>query len=77
MRLKYTQCRSISPQQVQHLDSSSAETIADSIVLLRDENDRLRKIVESLSVETENIQRALSPAKPRHWWPSSHLKALL
>jgi len=77
MRLKYPQRRSVSPQQVQHLDSCSVENIADSIVLLRNENDRLRKIAESLSVETQNIERSMSPTKSASWWHSPRLKALL
>jgi hypothetical protein len=74
MRLKCTQRPSAPPP---HLDSGSVESIADSILLLKDENDRLRKIAESLSVETENIQRSLSPAKSTPWWHSPRLKALL
>lgn len=39
------------------------DSIADSITLLKDENDRLRKMAASLSVEAEDIRRSLSPAK--------------
>jgi hypothetical protein len=63
MRLKFTQRPSDYPPKIQHLDSSrvenvsdSPESIADSILLLRDENDRLRKMAASLSVEAENIR---------------------
>jgi len=63
--------------QTEHLDLNSAETIEDSIALLRDENDRLRKMAASLSMETEDIRRTLSPAESTAWWPSSHLKAFL
>jgi hypothetical protein len=70
MRLKFTQRPSDFPPQFQHPDLSSvenvpdsAESIADSIMLLRDENDRLRKMAASLSMEAENIRRSLSPTK--------------
>ncbi|WP_439924305.1 hypothetical protein [Nitrobacter sp. JJSN] len=70
MRLKLAQSPSDYPPQIQHQDLSSfedlpdsAESIADSIVLLRDENDRLRKMVASLSGEAENIRQSLSPTK--------------
>lgn len=70
MRLKLAQRPSDYPPQIQHQDLSSfadlpdsVESIADSIVLLRDENDRLRKMVASLSVEAENIRQSLSPTK--------------
>ncbi len=76
MRLKFTQRPSDYPPQIRHLDLSDAEDIADSIALLRDENDKLRKIAASLSVETENIRRSLAPAKSTPWWLSSRLKAL-
>jgi hypothetical protein len=61
MRVRLTQGPSGSQAQIQHLDLSSAEDIADSIALLREENDRLRKMAASLSVETEDIRRSLSP----------------
>jgi hypothetical protein len=41
----------------------TVENLADSIVLLRDENDRLRKMAASLNVEAENIRQSLSPTK--------------
>ncbi len=66
MRVRLTQGLTQDPSgnqaQFQHLDLSSAEDIADSIVLLRQENDRLRKMAASLSMETERIRRSLSPA---------------
>ena len=61
--------------QTQHLGLSSAENIADSIVLLREENDRLRNMAASLRMETEEIRRSLSPAASLV--PASHLKAFL
>jgi hypothetical protein len=70
MRLKLTQCSSDYAPQIQQADLSSVEnipdspeSIADTIVLLRDENDRLRKMAASLSVEAENIRRSLSSSK--------------
>lgn len=61
MRVRLTQGPSGNQSQVQHLDLSSAENVADSIALLREENDRLRKMAESLSTEIEDIQRSLAP----------------
>jgi hypothetical protein len=70
MRPKFTHRPSDYPLQFRHPDLSSfedvpdsPESIADSITLLRDENDRLRKMAASLSVEAENIRRSLSPTK--------------
>lgn len=70
MRLKFTQHVSDYLPQIQHADLSSVEdipdsvdSIADSIILLKDENDRLRKMAASLSVEAEDIRRSLSPTK--------------
>jgi hypothetical protein len=66
MRVRLTQGLTQGPSgnqaQFRHLDSSGAESIADSIVLLREENDRLRSMAVSLSMETEEIRRSLSPA---------------
>ncbi|RZN35167.1 hypothetical protein CWO90_04325 [Bradyrhizobium sp. Leo121] len=62
--------------QIQHLDLSSAENMADSIALLRDENDRLRRMVALLSAETEYIRRSLSSSVSTHWRSSSRLRAL-
>jgi hypothetical protein len=62
MRVRLTQGPSGNQAQIQHLDLSSAEDIADTIALLREENDRLRKMAASLSIETEDIRRSLSPA---------------
>jgi hypothetical protein len=74
---KLTQRPSDYQPQIQHLDLSNAKTIADSIALLRDENDRLRKMAASLSMETEDIRRSLSPTASIAWWASAHLRALL
>ncbi|EAQ37378.1 hypothetical protein NB311A_03684 [Nitrobacter sp. Nb-311A] len=70
MRLKFTQHPSDYLPRIQHPDLSrvedvpdSADSIADSIILLKDENDRLRKMAVSLSVEAEDIRRSLSPTK--------------
>lgn len=70
MRLKFTQHPSDYLPQIQHADSSSGEdvpdsvdSIADSITLLKNENDRLRKMAASLSVEADDIRRSLSPTK--------------
>jgi hypothetical protein len=70
MRLKFTQHPSDYRPQIQRPDLSSVEdvpdsvdSIADSIILLKDENDRLRKMAASLSVEAEDIRRSLSPTK--------------
>lgn len=41
----------------------TAESIVDSIMLLRDENDRLRRMAASLSVEAEDIRQSLSSTK--------------
>ncbi|OJU25279.1 MAG: hypothetical protein BGN91_00775 [Nitrobacter sp. 62-13] len=70
MSLKLTQHPSAYSPQIPHPDwngfenlPDTAESIADSITLLRDENDRLRKMAASLSVEAENIRQSLSPTK--------------
>jgi hypothetical protein len=70
MRLKFTQHPSDHPPQIQYLDLNSGEdvpdsvdSIADSILLLKKENDRLRKMAASLSGEAEDIRRSLSPTK--------------
>jgi hypothetical protein len=70
MRLKFTQHVSDYLPQIGHPDLRSVEdipdsvdSIADSIILLKDENDRLRKMAASLSVEAEDIRRSLSPTK--------------
>lgn len=70
MRFKFTQHPSDYLPQIQHLDlsnvedvSDSVDSIADFIILLKDENDRLRKMAASLSVEAEDIRRLLSPMK--------------
>jgi 2-keto-3-deoxy-L-rhamnonate aldolase RhmA len=75
MRVRLTQGPSDNQAQIQHLDLSSAEDIADSIALLREENDRLRKMAASLSMETEDIRRSLSPAASLVATP--HLKAFI
>ena len=70
MRLKFTQHVSDYFPQIQPPDLRSVgdipdcvDGIADSIILLKDENDRLRKMAASLSVEAEDIRRSLSPMK--------------
>lgn len=70
MRLKFKQHVSDYLPQIPHPDLSSVEdipdsvdSIADSIILLKDENDRLRKMAASLSVEAEDMRRSLSPTK--------------
>jgi len=70
MSLKLTQHPSDYSPQILHPDWSgfeslpdTAESIADTITLLRNENDRLRKMAASLSVEAENIRQSLSPTK--------------
>jgi hypothetical protein len=79
MRVRLTQGLTQGPSgnraQTQHLDLCSAENIADSIVLLREENDRLRNMAASLRMETEEIRRSLSPAA--NLAAPSHLKAFL
>lgn len=62
MRVRLTQGPSDNQAQTHHLDLNSAETIADSIALLREENDRLRKIAASLSIEIEDIRHSPAPA---------------
>ena len=66
MILKSTQRSYNYSPQIQHRDlrcaeniGDFAENIADSILLLRNENDRLRKMAASLSMEAENIRRFL------------------
>jgi uncharacterized small protein (DUF1192 family) len=76
MRVRLTQGPSGNQAQNQHLDLSSAENIADSIALLREENDRLRKMAASLSMETEDIRRSLSPPAAS-LVAASHLKSFL
>jgi hypothetical protein len=70
MRLKLTQRSSDYLPRIPHPDLSSvdnpvdtAESIADSITLLRDENDRLRKMAAMLSVEADSIRQSLSPTQ--------------
>jgi hypothetical protein len=70
MRLKLAQRSSDYPPRIPHPDLSSvdnsvdtAESIADSITLLRDENDRLRKMAAMLSGEADSIRQSLSPAQ--------------
>ncbi|GAB1715484.1 MAG: hypothetical protein NTAFB05_05260 [Nitrobacter sp.] len=69
MRLKLTQRSSNELPQIPHLDLDSvnavdtAESIADTITLLRDENDRLRKMAAMLSVEADGIRQSLSPTR--------------
>jgi hypothetical protein len=75
MRFRLTQDPSGNQAQFQHLDLGSGENIAFSIALLREENDRLRKMAASLSTETEEIRRSLSPAASPV--ATSHLKAFL
>jgi hypothetical protein len=62
--------------KVRPLDLSSVENIADSIALLRDENDKLRCMAALLSAQTEYMRRSLAPAKSPEWRPSSRLRAL-
>jgi uncharacterized small protein (DUF1192 family) len=62
--------------QIRPLDLSSVENIADSIALLRDENDRLRRMAALLSAQTEYMRRSLLPEKSEDWRPSSRLRAL-
>jgi hypothetical protein len=59
MRLKSTQRSYTYSPQIQHRDLRGAENITDSILLLRNENDRLREMAASLSMEAENIRRFL------------------
>lgn len=70
MRLKLTQGSSDYPPQISYPDLGSvdnsvdtAESIADSITLLRNENDRLRKMAAMLSVEADSIRQSLSPTQ--------------
>jgi hypothetical protein len=70
-----TQGPSGNQAQFQLLDLGSAENIADSIVSLREENDRLRSMAASLRMEIEEIQHSLSPAA--RLVAPSHLKASL
>jgi hypothetical protein len=70
MRLKLTQPSSDYPPQISHPDFGSvedsldsAESIADSITMLRNENDRLRKMAAMLSVEADSIRQSLSPTR--------------
>lgn len=75
MRVRLTQGPSDNQAQIQHLDVSNTENIVDSIALLREENDRLRQMAASLSIETEDIRRSLSPAASLV--AASHPKAFL
>jgi hypothetical protein len=62
--------------QIRPLDLSSVENIADSIALLRDENDKLRRMAALLNAQTEYMRRSLLPEKSADWRPSSRLRAL-
>jgi hypothetical protein len=62
--------------QIRPLDLSTVENIADSIALLRDENDRLRRMAALLNAQTEHMRRSLLPEKSADWRPSSRLRAL-
>jgi hypothetical protein len=58
--------------QIPPLDLSSVENIADFIALLKDENDRLRRMAALLSAQTEYMCRSQSADRR----PSSRLRAL-
>jgi len=58
--------------QIRHLDLSGVENMVESIALLREENDRLRRMAASLSAETEYIRRSLSRTKS----PAPRVRAL-
>ena len=79
MRVRLTQGLTEGPSgnqaKFQLLDLGSAANIADSIVSLREENDRLRNMAASLRTEIEEIQHTLSPAASLV--APSHLKAFL
>jgi hypothetical protein len=62
--------------KVRPLDLSSLENIADSIALLRNENDRLRRMAALLSAQTEYMRRSLLPEKSPDWRPSARLRSL-
>jgi hypothetical protein len=63
--------------QIQPLDLSSVENVADFIAHLKEENDRLRRMAALLSAQTEYMRRrSLLREKPADWRPSSRLKAL-
>jgi hypothetical protein len=63
--MKFKRSPSDFQSQGRHLDLGSVENIADSIALLKDENERLRRMVALLSAETEYIRRSLSSSA--HW----------
>jgi hypothetical protein len=58
--------------QIRPLDLSSIEDIAESIALLRVENDKLRRLAVLLSVQTESMRLSLLPTKSADWRLSSH-----
>lgn len=57
-------------------DDIAVHDIADVIALLQDENDRLRRMAELLSAETEYIRRSLPPAVSAHWRPAVRLRSV-
>jgi hypothetical protein len=62
--------------ELRRQDLSCADSIAEVIALLRDENDRLRQMAELLSAETEYMRRSRSPAKTTDWRPSTRLRTV-
>jgi uncharacterized small protein (DUF1192 family) len=74
--MKFNRSLSDCQPQVGHLDLSSVEDVVDYIALLREENDRLRRMAALLSAETEYIRHSLSPSRSTHWRSSPRLKAL-
>jgi hypothetical protein len=63
--------------QIPPLDLSSVENVADFIALLKEENDRLRRMAALLGAQTEYMRRrSLLREKSADWRPSSRLKAL-
>ena len=63
--------------QIPSLDPSSVENVADFIALLKEENDRLRRMAALLSAQTEYMRRrSLLREKSADCRPSARLKAL-
>lgn len=63
--------------QITSLDPSSVENVADFIALLKEENDRLRRMAALLSAQTEYMRRrSLLQEKSADCRPSLRLRAL-
>ena len=58
------------------IDDIAADAIADVIALLRDENDRLRRVAALLSAETEYKRRAGRSGGSKRWRPAARLRSV-